>query len=303
MALNRLLVTGAGGFVGSHLLRAIARDGIWEAVLPPQGWDIRDRSAVMDVVSELAPHAVIHLAAQSSVPRSFDDPAGTFEINALGTLNLLAALKATGFKGRLLYVSSADVYGLVPEGLLPADESTMPSPRNPYAASKLSAEIICHQWARSEGIEAIVARPFNHIGPGQSSAFVVPALTEQLAAISADLHEPVIYVGDIDSTRDFTDVRDVVDAYLKLLSGQARDCLYVVGSGVERSVRSLLDRLCVISGVYPEIRVDANRLRKAEQRRMCCDAGLIRDHHGWLPRIDIDSTLNDIFNEAKSRLK
>ncbi|HEY0661745.1 MAG TPA: GDP-mannose 4,6-dehydratase [Lysobacter sp.] len=298
---RRILVTGAGGFVGKHLADAF-HGGVFgdsQLVATPPGFDIRDAAQTMDLVSRERPDAVIHLAAQSFVPRSFEDPKETIEINVLGTLNLLQALKACGFDGRLIFASSGDVYGLVPDDALPVDETRVPEPRNPYAVSKVAAEQLCLQWHRAFGTDVIVVRPFNHIGPGQDARFVLPALARQVAAIASGRAGPVIRAGDIDITRDFTDVRDVVNAYARLLAAGMAGRTYVVGSGQERRIRDLLHMMCRIKGIDPDIEQDQQKLRPSEQRRMQANISLIRADTGWMPVIPMEQTLMDILEDAE----
>lgn len=300
---RRLLVTGGSGFVGGHVHAACAPGGAlagWEFVAP-SGWDIRDEAEVAQVVAQARPDAVLHLAAQSFVPRSFQDPRETFEINLIGTLNLVRALSADGFAGRMIFVSSGDVYGRVPDEALPVDERYRPQPRNPYAASKIAAEELCLQWQRSEGLDVMIARPFNHVGPGQDARFVLPALAAQVVAIERGKQTAQIEAGDLDVTRDFTDVRDVVAAYAAMLDRGISGRTYLIGSGVERKVRDLLAQMCTLAGIAPEVRQDTTKLRPAEQRRMAADAGALRDDAGWIPRIPMNSTLLDILEDAKAK--
>lgn len=299
-----LLVTGASGFVGHHVRHAIALGGFdgMRLVAAPAGMDIRDPQSINDFVGGLQPAAVLHLAAQSFVPRSFENPRETLDINVLGTLNLLQALTAAEFKGRFVYASSGDVYGRVPEESLPVDESRMPEPRSPYAVSKICAEQLCLQWARTEGLQAIVARPFNHVGPDQDARFVLPALALQVVRIAAGVQPPVIEAGDIDTTRDFTDVRDIVAAYAAMFRSGVTGRTYLVASGVERRVRDVLEAMCRLAGVSPEIRQDPAKLRPAEQRRMVASAGLLTADTGWRPLIPFETTLSDILDTARKAL-
>ena len=186
---------------------------------------------------------MIHLAAQSNVPAAFSDPERTLRINVLGTLNLLQALKQAGFRGPMVYAGTGDVYGAVAEDALPVDETLLPRPRNPYAVSKLAGEALCRQWCFTEGMQVALARPFNHIGPGQSEEFVVSGLSKQVAAIRGGRQAAELAVGDIDVTRDFSDVRDVVRAYFALLAAGTPGEVYNICSGQERSVRSILEQL------------------------------------------------------------
>lgn len=302
---RRLLLTGAGGFVGQHVIAASGAGSAlagWEVVPAPKDVDIRDEPALRRLVDGVSPDAVIHLAAQSFVPRSFEDPQETFAVNVGGTLNLLTALRAARFAGRLIFVSSGDIYGRVPESDLPVGESRIPEPRSPYGASKVAAEQVCLQWHRSEGLDVMVARPFNHVGPGQDPRFVLPGLARQVVAISAGRQAPVIEAGDIDTTRDFTDVRDVVGAYAAMLERGSAGATYVIGTGQERRIRDLLETMCGLAGVAPEVRQDPRLLRPSEQRRMAADSRRLREQTGWRPRISIESTLDDILQEARNRL-
>jgi GDP-4-dehydro-6-deoxy-D-mannose reductase len=298
---KKVLLTGASGFVGRHLT-ASAQDGAFAGAdfFTPAA-DIRNRDALCKELDGFRPDYVVHLAAQSFVPRSFEDPAGTLEVNLLGTLNLLQALDSNGFSGRFLYVSSGDVYGAVSEANLPVNESLAPAPRNPYAVSKVAAEQLCLQWHRSNRLDVVIARPFNHVGPGQSPSFVVPALAAQVIGVASGAQPPVISAGDIDVTRDFTDVRDVVSAYAGLLASGNTGKIYLVGSGVERSVRAILQRLLELAGTQAVVSQDSAKFRPAEQRRMVADSLLIQKETGWIPRVPWDKTLTDILEDMESR--
>lgn len=298
---KRVLLTGASGFVGRHVM-ASGQDGAFAGVeFFTPAVDIRDREALCKELNGFRPDHVIHLAAQSFVPRSFEDPASTLEVNLLGTLNLLQALDSNGFSGRFLYVSSGDVYGAVNESSLPVNEGLAPAPRNPYAVSKVAAEQLCLQWHRSSRLDVVIARPFNHVGPGQSPSFVVPALAAQVVAVASGAQPPMILAGDIDVTRDFTDVRDVVSAYADLLASGNSGKIYLVGSGVERSVRNILQRLLELAGTQAVVSQDPAKFRPAEQRRMVADSSLIRQETGWVPRIPWDQTLTDILEDMERK--
>lgn len=286
-----LLLTGASGFVGSvvqHHLRCAP------LTLNGKIVDLKDAASVTEAVAALRPNAVLHLAAQTFVPRSFADPLETYEINFLGTFNLLSALKTGGFRGKMVFVSSGDVYGTVKPELLPINESTPPRPKNPYAVSKVAAEALCIQWSQTENFKISIARPFNHIGPGQRPEFVLSGFAKQIVEIRRELKPPVIEVGDIDVTRDFTDVRDVVRAYEMLLHRGGNAEVYNVCSGVERSIRALLEKMMAMAGVSAEIKTESGRLRPADQKRVYGSFQKIRSDIGWEPSIAIEQSLREI---------
>jgi GDP-4-dehydro-6-deoxy-D-mannose reductase len=261
----RLFVTGLSGFVGSHLARHLARSSAGMELAAVPEFDLRDAAAVQHAVAASRPDFVLHLAAQSAVPQSFADPRGTFDVNFLGTLNLLESLAAEGFRGRMVYVGSGDAYGRVSDADLPVRESLPLRPRNPYAVSKAAAEALCYQWSQSGPFEIVLARPFNSIGTGQSARFAVADFAQKIAMIAAGHAPPRLVTGDLDARRDFTDVRDVIVAEL--------------------------------AGVALEFAVDPARLRPGEQRRMVGDPAKLAAATGWQASTPLDSTLRDILDE------
>ena len=291
------LLTGANGFVGQTMQAALP------CVPLPDGLDLRDRAALDAAIAEIQPDMVIHLAAQSFVPASFENPRETFDINFYGTLNLLEALQSVGFKGRMLFVGSGDTYGRVPEAALPVREEHPLHPRNPYAVSKVAAEALCYQWSQTSGFEIVMARPFNHIGPGQSPRFAITDFARQVTEIRLGRHAQVLQVGDIDVTRDITDVRDVVRAYALLLEKGRNGGIYNVCSGREHSIRDLLQRLIALAGVEARIERDQTRLRAAEQRRMVASFDLLHRDTGWQPLIPIERSLQDLLNDWEKQLQ
>jgi GDP-4-dehydro-6-deoxy-D-mannose reductase len=303
--MKKLLITGGTGFVGSVIQKTLANPAnpCGLELVPPRTVELRDLNGLEKLCAETQPDFVIHLAAQSFVPQSFANPHETFEINFFGTLNLLQALKQSDFKGQLLYVGSGDMYGLVAPESLPVTENFPLKPRNPYAVSKVAAEALCYQWSQTEGMNIVMARPFNHIGPGQSERFVVSDFARQIAEIKLGLREAEISVGDIDVTRDFTDVRDVVRAYLMLLlegkSGEA----YNVCSGKENSIREILEQLMALAGVQASIQQDGARFRPAEQRRIYGSYDKLLGASGWQPEIPLEQSLADNLNYWEWKLK
>lgn len=296
-----LLVTGLTGFVGQHLRAYVDRpDAAWDLILPPVPYDLT-RAETLREWCDQPPDAAIHLAGQTFVPEAFRDPARTLEVNVLGTLNLLQALKAGGFSGRFLYVSSGDVYGQVAEADLPIHEGLLPEPRNPYAVSKLAAEHLCRQWGISEGWEVMVARPFNHIGAGQKDSFVMASAASQIVRIAAGLQPPQLAVGDVDVTRDFLDVRDVIGAYFAMLeSGKAGE-VYNVCSAQEQSIRQMILMLAELANVQVELVQDPDRMRRAEQRRVLASYSKLHASTRWSPSITMKQTLQSILSDWQSR--
>jgi GDP-4-dehydro-6-deoxy-D-mannose reductase len=289
---RRVLLTGASGFVGGHVQAQLECIPLGPSDPP---LDIRDYPAVRAEVAAARPEQVIHLAAQSFVPASFDDPRATFEINFLGTFNLLQALKETGFTGRMLYVGSGDMYGLVAPEQLPVTEAHPLRPRNPYAVSKVAAEMLCYQWSQSGPFEIVMARPLNHLGAGQSPRFAVAGFAAQLARIKRGGQPPLLVVGDLEATRDYVDVRDVVRAYTVLLERGTNGEAYNICSGAERSLRWLLDQLLALCGVDVEVRVDPKRLRPNEQKRMCGSHEKLTQATSWRPTVPIETSLRDLW--------
>lgn len=293
----RLLLTGANGFVGQYVQAALP------CVPLPVGLDLRDRAALTAAVAAIWPDAVLHLAAQSFVPASFENPRETFDINLYGTLNLLEALQAAEFRGRMLFVGSGDTYGRVSEAALAVREDHPLRPRNPYAASKVAAEALCYQWSQTSGFEIVMVRPFNHIGPGQSSRFAIADFARQVMEIRLGRWAPVLQVGDIDVTRDFTDVRDVVRAYGMLLERGRNGGTYNVCSGREYRIRDLLRQLLTLAGVEATIEQDPTRLRPTEQRRMVASFEALHRDTGWQPAIPMEESLQDLLNDWEKQLQ
>lgn len=287
----RTLVTGLNGFVGSHYKDQIASIGLDDNTGLV---DLRDASRVRDAIRQIRPQKVLHLAAQSSVPKSITAPRDTYETNFFGTLNLLQALEDINFQGRMLYVGSADVYGVVPYSNLPVTEQNLSRPLNPYAVSKVAAEALCYQWSQNTNFEIIIARPFNHIGPRQSSIFAVSDFARQIVNCRKGKTKRQLLVGDIDATRDFTDVRDVVRAYAALLENGRNGEIYNICSGIERSLREIINALCAKCDIQMDIEVAPERLRSTEQRRMRGSFEKLHEDTGWSPVIPFDKTLQDI---------
>jgi GDP-4-dehydro-6-deoxy-D-mannose reductase len=298
--LKTLLVTGLSGFVGGHLQQALASSETWQ-LLAAKPHNLLDPASLDAWLQVGVPDAVIHLAGQTFVPAAFKDPAHTLQVNLLGTLNLLQALKRAEFNGTFLFVSSGDVYGQVAEADLPITEGLAPKPRNPYAVSKVAAELLCKQWGYAEGWRMLIARPFNHIGPGQAASFVVPSMAQQIVGAGAGAQRLTLEVGDIDVTRDFLDVRDVISAYFALLEHGRSGEIYNLCSGVERTVRELILQMARLAGVSVDLVQDPSRLRPADQRRVVGSAEKLQQDTGWKPSISITETLQSVLSDWEAR--
>lgn len=263
--------------------------------------DILDGEALQAELRQCQPDIVLHLAAQSHVPTSFREPELTARVNFDGTRSLLTALDQSGFAGALVFVGSGDMYGLVPEASLPIRETQALRPRNPYAASKVAAEAWCMQHSLHCGYRIVMARAFNHIGRGQSAQFVLPAMAEQLVAIERGQRPPVLEAGDLDVTRDFTNVSDVLDAYLALAEKGAGGEVYNVCSGVEYRVRDLVEQMIALTGLPVAITHDPARFRRAEQARVVGDNRKLCADTGWAPRVSMADSLREILDDWRAR--
>ena len=295
MDVNKVLITGANGFVGGYFINHLSDCSV-EIVKFPETIDIRDKEKVNNFFINNSFNAVVHLAAQSFVPRSFINPKETYEINFTGTLNILEALRLSKFRGVFLYIGSSDVYGIVPESSLPIMENVALSPMNPYAESKVAAELLCKEWSISEDIMRIVmTRSFNHIGPLQEEKFVISGFCKQVAMIKNGLQEPYIETGNLNVTRDFTDVRDVVRAYKLLLEKGINGEVYNVCSGREVLLKDVLLKLRQLTNIDFDVNVSSDLYRDVEQSRVLGDLNKINKATSWTPRILFDKSIIDIF--------
>ncbi len=299
----RALVTGGLGFVGRHLTAHLAACGDEVVTLDRNGdvpVDILDGAAVAAAVAEVAPTAVYHLAGWADVGASWTDPLGVLRVNAEGTLNVLEACRAAGV-ARVLSVASADVYGMVTEGEMPLTEASPLRPTSPYAASKVAADALAQQAFLGHGLAVVRVRPFNHLGPGQSEAFVAPALAARIArAERAGLEE--VPVGNLTARRDFTDVRDVVRAYRLLVERGEPGEVYNVCHGTDVAVQDLADALVAMAVRPVRLVPDRSLVRPVDLPVLRGDASRLRAATGWAPEIPLEQTLADLLADMRERV-
>lgn len=307
----RILITGVSGFVGRPLARRLLALGhevagtylgeppaVGGANLEGAGLeevdleevDLEDRAGLTGTVRRHSPEVIVHLAGLSHVGSSWQRPGEYFRVNVLGTENVLAA--ADGRK--VLFASSAEVYGRVAEDQQPIGEDVPLSPGSPYALTKAAAE----RLALAAG--AVVVRSFNALGPGQAATFALPAFAAQLAAVAQGRQEPVVRVGNLEPRRDFLHVDDVVEGYVLLASAGAGGTVYNLASGSAVSVAELLDQLIRISGQEVRVEIDPERLRPVDVPLLCGNSGRLRQL-GWKPRRSLGEALTELWNEAAAR--
>lgn len=295
----RILVTGATGFVGRRLAERLAATGhcvgavaIDQHELPCASerfaLDIRDAAALAGAVARFAPDRIVHLAALSHVGESWRRIPDYFAINVLGVEHVLAAARSSP----VLFMSSAEVYGLVPNEAQPISELRPVSPRNPYALTKAAAE----RLALAAG--ATVVRSFNLIGAGQAPSFALPSFAAQLAAIERGA-PPLLSVGNLSARRDFIHVDDAVTALARLTENPQPGAVFNLASGIDHSIAELLERLIVLSGLSVRCAEDPEKLRPVDVPRLCGDASRLRAL-GWEPERGVEAALRDLFAEART---
>jgi GDP-4-dehydro-6-deoxy-D-mannose reductase len=285
-----IAVTGAQGFVGGHLLarlgpRVISLDA-----------DVTDPGALAVAVADASPESVVHLAAASSVAASWTDAGEPWRVNAIGTVNLLDAVRSHARDARVLVISTGDVYGQADR--IPTSETAPFRPTSPYAASKAAGELAAEQYART-GSDVVVARAFQHEGPGRDERFAVGSWAAQIAR-AEEAGRGTVLVGDLSPRRDITDVRDVTRAYEALLDPSVPAGTYNVASGNAVAMREVLDVLVSLATCPIEVEEDPSRLRASEVAELSGDASKLRAATGWAPTIPLEQTLADTLDAARA---
>jgi len=317
----RVLITGITGFAGSHLADYILAEhpdiqvsGIvrWrsrmENVLHIKDKvnlveaDLKDIVSLKKALAEVKPDRIFHLAAQSFVPTSWVCPAETFAINSIGQINLFEAVLDLGLKPRIQIAGSSEEYGLVHPDEIPMKETNPLRPLSPYAVSKVGQDMLGFQYHKSYGMHIIRTRGFNHTGPRRGDVFICSNFAKQIVEIEKEKRKPVMYVGNLEAKRDFTDVRDTVRAYwLSLEKGEAGD-VYNIGTGRAYAMKEILDMLLSLSHAEVEVKVDPKRLRPSDVQILLSDSTKFRQLTGWEPKIELKQSLEDILDFWRERI-
>lgn len=318
----RVLITGISGFVGLHLAEHLLAShpevelfGLrrWRSEMPPavvhvptvrnlEG-DLLDAPSLVRVLQASRPEVIFHLAASSSVAGSWDTPAEMVQVNVLGTLHLLEAVRQLSLETRIVLACSAEAYGMVAESELPIRESQSFRPVSPYAVSKAAVDLLGYQYFQAFGLKTVRMRLFNHCGPRQSARFVVSSLARQIAEIEAGLRPPRVEVGNLDVRRDFVDVRDAARAYwLAATRGNPGEA-YNVAGGRAHSIREVLEQLVKLTDSRVEVVPDPARIRPTEIPVLEGDSARFREATGWRPEITFEQTLADTLTWWRSNLK
>lgn len=295
----KALITGIGGFVGTHLTQELNNHGYEVCGMDIAGnapnthiVNLLDKAAVIGMISETRADCIFHLAAQASVRLSWENPQLTFDVNVKGTLNLLEAVRSLDHPTRIIIIGSSDQYGHIQPEDCPIKESLRIDPVSPYSISKQTQENLVKSYIHAYNMNIVMTRSFNHCGPGQRTGFVVSDFASRIAAIERG-ESPLITVGNLEAKRDFTDVRDIVRAYRLLNEAGMTGEIYNVGSGQAHSVREILEMLIDLSQCQIEICVDPDRMRPSDLPLIQCDNTKIRQQTGWSATIPLRQTLLD----------
>lgn len=312
--MKRGLVIGAAGFVGNYLIQEmIANDmEVYATKLLHEKFecenasvydlDIMDKEAVAALLFDIRPDYIFHLAAQSSVGLAWKNPGLTVDVNIKGSLNVMDAIRELYYKPRVLLIGSGEEYGHIQPGETPIVESNLLRPGNIYAATKACQNMIGSIYSKAYDMELMMVRAFNHIGPAQAPMFVVSDFCKQVAEIEKGLREPLMKVGNLAAMRDFTDVRDVVKAYVKLITMGKNGETYNVGSGNARTIQDILDLIISKSNVEIKVEIDPNKLRPVDVPIIEADITKINTLTGWKPQIPLEQTIQETLDYWRSHV-
>lgn len=311
----KALIIGAAGFAGGYLIRELVSAG-WEVHASclaneeikedctVHALDIMDKGQILSVVNSVMPDVIYHLAAQSSVAVSWKKPQLTAEVNVIGTINVLEALREAEKKDiRIVLTGSGEEYGYIREGACPLSEDEVLRPGNIYAATKACQGMIGEIYARAYKMDIVMVRAFNHSGPEQADIFVISNFCKQAAEIEIGLKEPVIHVGNLEAMRDFTDVRDVVRAYRLLGENGKSGQTYNVGRGKAVKISRILEMILEMAEMNIEVRSDPDRMRASDIPIIEPDVSKIYADTGWKAEISMEQTIRDTLNSWRTKLK
>ena len=277
--------------------------GLGPSVVLRTGDVLVDLAALKGFFVEARPDFIFHLAAQALVPAAWSDPWSTLENNIRGQLNVLLAALHQSTLPSVLVIGSSEEYGVVPADQLPIRETYPLRPNNPYAVSKVAQDMLGYQYFASHRLPVVRVRPFNHIGPRQSPAFVASAFAKQIAEVEAGLREPKVLVGNLDARRDLSDVRDMVRGYYLALSQGEPGEAYNLGAERSYPMRELLEGLIALSKVKPTVEFDSQRLRPSDMPDVVADCSKMRSRTGWHAEIPLERSLQDILDYWRSRVR
>ena len=314
--MKKALIIGAAGFVGSYLIDHIQKHCIWSIVvtkmpqerLTLQGadvcdLDIMDPAAITELLEEKRPDYIFHLAAQSSVAVSWKNPGLTVDVNIKGSLNVLDAVRKLDYKPRVLLIGSGEEYGHLRQDEVPVGEDNVLRPGNIYAATKACQNMIGAIYARAYGMDVLMVRAFNHVGPNQSPVFVVADFCRQAAEIELGMREPVIRVGNLSARRDFSDVRDVVRAYAALMEKGKAGETYNVGAGKAVEIRRILDMILSLAKKEIRVETDPARMRPVDVPVIEADIRKLQACTGWRTEIPLEKTIEETLNYWRETLR
>ena len=302
----KALVIGGGGFVGTYLINHLHDDLGYEVAVTKTSKEslqcnnattydlnVLDKAQIQDVLEKVHPDYIFHLAAQSSVAYAWKNPTLTIDVNIKGSVNVLDVIRELDYKPRVLLIGSGEEYGHIRPGETPITEENNSRPGNIYAATKVCQNMIGKIYSDAYGMDVMMVRAFNHIGPNQAPMFVVADFCKQVAEIDKGLAEPVIQVGNLSARRDFTDVRDVVRAYALLVQLGKRGETYNVGSGKAISIGEILDKILSLSSKEIQVEVDQEKIRPVDVAIIEADISKIHACTGWEPQITLEQTLSE----------
>ena len=305
--MKKALITGMSGFVGHYLKEALGLKGYlvygtclsgekYEQLPQYYAMNLLNKEQVVNVLRECQPDEIYHLAGQSSVALSWSKPTLTMDINVNGTINLLEAIKEFCPNTKVLIVGSSDEYGPVKKEDCPVNEEHPLNPVSPYGVSKMTQEKIAQIYAKAYGLNVVMVRPFNHIGAMQAKGFVVSDFASKVAAIEKGKIEPVLKVGNLHSYRDFTDVEDVVEAYIQILDKGISGEVYNVGSGKAIEIQEILNTLVSMSNAKIKVEVDDGLYRPVDVPLVVCDNIKLKQVTGWELKKELKNTLLETLN-------